>query len=99
MLELPALLPLAPENKKRLFSEVEAVYKEECHKPLKIAHTLSETVIHPKGIKKVNVKFALSVLHKSTIAALKEYGFLETAAVLELFAKLWSVLKPKGVLS
>ena len=32
------------------------------------------------------------MLHDSTIAALKQYGFLETAAVLELFAKLWSVL-------
>ena len=92
VLELPALLSLAPESKKALFSDVEAVYKEECHKPLKIAHKLSETVIHPNRIEKVNVKLALSVLHESSIAALKEYSFLETAAVLELFAKLWSVL-------
>ena len=56
------------------------------------AHKLSEAVIHPKEIEKVNVKLALSVLHESTIAALKQYGFLETADVLELFAKLWSVL-------
>ena len=41
---------------------------------------------------RVQSKCTFSVLHESTIAALKQYVFLETAAVLELFAKLWSVL-------
>ena len=73
-------------------TDVEAVYNSECHKPLKIAHKLTETVLHPKGFEKVNVKLAVSLLHESTIAALKEHGFSNTAAVLELFSKRWSIL-------
>ena len=92
VLELPDFPPLVLEKKKALFTDVEAVCNIECSKPLKIAHELSETVLHPKSVEKVNVKLALSMLHESTIAGLKHYGFSETASALELFAKLWSVL-------
>ena len=34
----------------------------------------------------------MSLLHESTINALQIYGFTETAIVLQLFVKLWSVL-------
>ena len=60
-------------------------------KPLRIAHKLSETVLRPKYIEKVNVNLALSLLHEWTINALMHYGFYPTASVLELFAKLWSI--------
>ena len=73
-------------------ADVETVRNNERGKPLRIAHKLSETVLRPKSIKKVNVNLALSLLHESTINALKHYGFYPTAAVLELFAKLWSIL-------
>ena len=53
---------------------------------------LTETVLRPKSIEKVNVKLAMSLLHESTINALRIYGFTETATVLQLFSKLWSVL-------
>ena len=79
--------PLTPS-----FADVETVYNNECKKPLQIAHKLSETVLKPNSIEKVNVNLALSLLHASTINALKHYGFYPTAAVLELFAKLWSIL-------
>ena len=59
---------------------------------MRIAHKLSETVLNPKTIEKVNVKLAVSLLHESTIAGLKQYGFCETAATFELFGKLWSIL-------
>ena len=59
---------------------------------LRIAHKLSETVLNPKTIEKVNVKLALSVFDESTIAALNHYGFSETAAVLKLFTKFWFIL-------
>ena len=71
---------------------METVFNNECEKPLRIAHKLSETVLRPKSIEKVNVNLVLSLLHESTINALKHCGFYPTAAVLELFAKLWSIL-------
>ena len=71
---------------------METVYNNECEKPLRIAHKISETVLRSKSIEKVNVNLALSLLHESTINTLKHYGFYPTAAVLELFAKLWSIL-------
>ena len=92
VLKLSDFPPLVPENKKPFFTDVEAVYNIECSKPLKIAHKLSETVLHTKSVEKVNVKLALSMLHESTTAGLKQYGFSETASALKVFAKLWSVL-------
>ena len=86
------MLPFVPQILTANFSDVQAVYNNECHKPLRIAHKLSETVLNPKTIKKVNVKLALSLMHESTISALKHYGYSETAAVLELFLKFWSIL-------
>ena len=59
---------------------------------MRIAHKLSDTVLNPSTIEKVNVKLAVSLLHESTIHGLKHYGFTETAAVLALFSKLWSIL-------
>ena len=77
-----------PEKKKALLTDVEAAYNIECSKPLKIADKLPETVLHLKSVEKVNVKLALSMLHESTTAGLKQYGFSETAFAFELFAKL-----------
>ena len=90
--ELPVLSPLVPRPLAANFSDVVAVYDEECHKCLRIAHKLSETVLNPKTIEKVNARLALSVLHESTISALKHYGYTDTAAALELFLKFWKVL-------
>jgi len=82
--KLPSVVSLVPEPLTANFSDVVAVYDEECHKPLRIAHKLSETVLNPKTIEKVNVKLALSVLHESTISALRHYGYSETAAVFKV---------------
>ena len=59
---------------------------------LKHAHKLNETVLKPKAFEKVNVKLAVALLHESTINTMRIYGFPETAMVLQLFSKLWSVL-------
>ena len=92
LFQLPSLDPLVLDAITARFSDVESVHSNECHKPLKIAHKLAETVLRPTSIKKVNVKLAMALLHESAIHALKEYGFLETATVFKLFAKLWFVL-------
>ena len=86
--KLPSMHCFVPAPLTASFVDVETVYNNECEKPLRIAHKLSETVLRPKSIEKVNLNLALSLLHESTINALKHYGFYPTAAVLELFAKL-----------
>ena len=78
--KLPSMHCLVPAPLTASLADVETVHNNECGKPLRIAHKLSETVLRPKSIEKVNVNLALSLLHESTIAA-----------VLELFAKLWSI--------
>ena len=49
-------------------------------------------MLNPKTIEKVNVRLELSVLHESTISGLKHYGYSDTATVLELFLKFWTIL-------
>ena len=93
LLELP---PIVPKALTATFSDIAAVYDEECQKPLRIAHKLSETVLDPKTIEKVNVKLATFILHESTISGLKHCGFCETAAALELFSKFWFIVNVKS---
>ena len=69
--KLPSMHCLVPAPLTASFADVEAAYNNECEKPLRIAHKLSETVLRPKSIEKVNVNLALSLLHESTINALK----------------------------
>ena len=86
------LSPILSQNLTAKFSDVKNVYGLERHKPLRIAHKLTETVLNPKTIEKVNVKLAMSLLHESTRIALKLYGFVETATALEFFAKFWNII-------
>ena len=81
-----------PANLTASFADVETVYNNECEKPLRIAHKLSETVLRPKFSEKININLALSLLYESTIYALKHYGFYPPADGLELFAKLSLIL-------
>ena len=90
--ELPSWSSVVPNAITAKFSDIETVYEKECQMPLRIAHRLTETVLNPKSIEKVNVKLALAIFHESTVHALKHYGFNETAAFLELILKLWSIL-------
>ena len=61
--QLPRLEPLVANNITARFSDIEEVHNNEYHKPSKIAHKLTETVMKPKTIEKVNVKLAMSLLH------------------------------------
>ena len=83
---------MVPSAIKVKFSDCETVYNNECQKPLRIAHRLTETVLNPKSTEKVNVKLAMAVFHESTVHALKHYGFNETAPFIEQVLKLWNIL-------
>ena len=52
--KLPGLPPIVPISLTATFSDIAAVYDEERQIPLRIAHKLSETVLHPTTIEKVN---------------------------------------------
>ena len=84
--------PLVPDAVTAHFDDIVAVYNNESQKPLKIAHRLTETVLRPKAIEKVNVKLALSVFHESTVNALIYFGYNNTASFVELFLKFWSII-------
>ena len=90
--EMPCMTPILDTPLTASFADIEKVYNLECQKPLRIAHRLTETVLKPNSIEKVNVKFALAVFHESTVIGLKEYGFHETASAIDLFLKLWNIL-------
>ena len=87
---LPAMPPLIPNTITARFDDIVAVHNHECQKPLKIAHCLTDTVLQPKTIEKVNVKLALAVFHESTVNALY-FGFDDTASFIKLFLKFWSI--------
>ena len=89
---MPMLSLILSQNLTAKFSDVKNGYDLERHKPLRTAHKLTETVLNPKTIEKVNVKLAMSLLHVSTRTALKQYGFVETATALEFFAKFWNII-------
>ena len=90
--EMPCMTPILDTPLTASFADIEKVYNLECQKPLRIAHRLTETVLKPNSIEKVNVKLALAVFHESTVIGLKEYGFHETASAIDLFLKLWNIL-------
>ena len=90
--KMPMLSSIMSKNFSAKFSDVKNVYDLERHKPLRIAYKLTEIVLNPKTIEKVNVKLAMSLLHESTRTALKQYGFVETATALEFFAKFWNII-------
>ena len=91
----PGLQPILEEVTNADFSDIEKVFEIENNKPLKIAHKLNKAVINPKSVEKTSVKLAMAVFHETTINALIEYGFLDTANVLRVFMKLWNVLNVK----
>ena len=90
--EMPCMTPILDTPLTASFADIEKVYNLECQKPLRIAHRLTETVLKPNSIEKVNVELALAVFHESTVIGLKEYGFHETASAIDLFLKLWNIL-------
>jgi len=56
------------------FSHLEDLFNLELGKPVKMAHKLSDKVLHPSNIECTNVQLADSLFHDSTISALKFYA-------------------------
>ena len=83
------------------FQHLEELYNIESGNPVKMAHKLTEKVLHPSSIERVNVSLADSAFHESTIAGLEFYGknghpeFLNTVPFLKLIRRWWNVCNVK----
>ena len=68
-----------------------------------MAYKLTDRVLHPSIIARINVQLAISTMHETTIAALKYYGgkdehkaFKDTAEFLKLVLKWFDVVNVKS---
>ncbi len=83
------------------FRHLETLHNIEKGKPIKMAHKLTEKVLHPMSIEKTNVKLADAFFHESTIAALEFYSnngfpeFKQTVPFMKLIRKLWNICNVK----
>lgn len=72
------------------------MYREECNKLLKQAYKLNFKSVYPTNIEKQNVTLALNIFHESTKTALSTKGFKDTASLIEIFSKWWSIVNIKN---
>ena len=96
LFKCPGCPPILQDVTSANFDDIDKVFEIENTKPLRFAHKLTKAVLKPKSIEKTSVRLAVAVIHESTIQALNEYGFKDTATVLQAFLKLWNVLNVKN---
>jgi len=91
-----------PDGCRADFDDVNALHDLEATMPLKKAHRLTVSALHPKSVEKTSVQLAVSVFSESARDALEFYSAKEgrttwkgTAAFLSLIIKLWNVLNVK----
>ena len=84
------------------FSHIEELYRIERGKPVKLAHKLTDKMLHPSAIEKTNVSLADGVFHDSTIHAMKFYAenlekssWKDTIKFLEIVRHHWNIMNVK----
>ena len=82
---------------------LEQVHLMELGGEVKMAHRLTDRVLHPTSVERVNVRLAMAATHESTVAALRFYSqrdghsaFKGTADLLELLSQWFSVVNVKS---
>ena len=85
------------------FSHLEQVHKLEYGAPAKMAHRLTDRVLHPSSVERVNVQLAVAATHESTIPALKFFGqrkeltaFNSTAEFLQIVRTWFNIANVKS---
>ena len=98
----PPMAENLPDGCRAAFDDIIALHDLEATMPLKKAHRLTVSALHPKSVEKTSVQLAVSVFSESTRDALEFYSAKEgrttwkgTAAFLSLIIKLWNVLNVK----
>lgn len=86
------------------FTHVKQLFISERQMGLRMAHKLSERVLHPSNINRTSVKLASSVFHETTFTALKYHAsdddekkhWSESATFIEMIHTLWSIINVKS---
>ena len=84
------------------FAHIRELFDFEKGKRPKMAHKLSEKVINPFSIEKINVRLADACFHESTIKALEYFGdhgyphFSPTAEILQVIRNWWNIINVKS---
>ena len=84
------------------FAHIKELYMIEKGKHQKLAHKLTEQVLHPKPIEKTNVKLADAAFHESTLHALEYYStrgygyFQDTAKFIRVVRDWFNTINVKG---
>ena len=84
------------------FKHLQQLYKMEMGQDIKMAYRLTDRVIYPTSVERVNVQLAVAATHESTVAALRFYSqkeehrdFGHTADFLEMLRKWFSIVNVK----
>ncbi|KAF0308468.1 hypothetical protein FJT64_020304 [Amphibalanus amphitrite] len=84
------------------YKHLQQLYKMEMGEEVKMAYRMTDRVLNPTSIERVNVQLAVAATHESTVAALRFYSqkekyrdFGQTADFLEMLRKWFSVVNVK----
>lgn len=84
-------------------SDLEKVHALEQGAEVKMAYRLTDRVLHPNSVERVNVQLAASVSHETTVAALQFYGqqaqhqgFNQTAEFLQMIRTWFNIINVKS---
>ena len=84
------------------YKHLQQLYRMELGQDVKMAYRLTDRVINPTSVERVNVQLAVAATHESTVAALRFYGqkqelcdFRQTADFLEMLRKWFSIVNVK----
>ena len=84
------------------FKHLQQLHKLEMGEDVKMAYKLTDRVLNPTSIERVNVQLAVAATHESTVAALRFFSqkyeyrdFKQTADFLEMLRKWFSVVNVK----
>ncbi|KAF0310523.1 WD repeat-containing protein 60 [Amphibalanus amphitrite] len=92
-------LPTTETVVKAEYNHLQQLYRMEMGQDIKMAYRLTDRVIHPTTVERVNVQLAVAATHETTVAALRFYGqkeehcnFRQTADFLEMLKKWFSIV-------
>ncbi|XP_043218350.1 uncharacterized protein LOC122379861 [Amphibalanus amphitrite] len=95
-------LPTTETVVKAEYNHLQQLYRMEMGQDIKMAYRLTDRVIHPTTVERVNVQLAVAATHETTVAALRFYGqkeehcnFRQTADFLEMLKKWFSIVNVK----
>lgn len=101
--KVPASEPIIDQPCIASYSDIEKLCERERLLPLRIAHKITPSILHPSSIQRSSMKYFISVFHESTRDALDFYSnekmnksFSSTSKFISIILKLWDVLNVRS---